>query len=200
MNTFEAIRLATREYLKLSDWLTYEHHGSVMEISREIAMGVATHYGLSNKQVYLISSYSAFHDIGKVAIPQGILIKPLPLTAEEKTLIRTHSARGAELIDNIVQEIGAEQIADVDMLRNVVFQHHERLDGSGYPLGLKGDEISIEARIVMVADAYDAMISERPYQRASSHEWAMSELREEVRLGKMCGVCVDALEQHYGKG
>lgn len=107
------------------------------------------------------------HDIGKLDIPDSILLKPKKLSPQEWEVMKLHPTRGAEIAENAgcsQQVIGA------------ILCHHERWDGGGYPLGLKGEEIPLIARIIAVTDAYDAMTSNRPYRKALSHQDAINEL------------------------
>lgn len=198
MSVFEAIKVATREFLKLNDKFTYDHHGRVYEYSLTIAQELAEKYNLSEKDVYLIATYSAFHDVGKIAIPQAIIQKPCALTPEEMTVVRRHPRKGQELVSNIEKEFGRSFLEDSKMLSNIILQHHERLNGTGYPKHLKGDQISIEAQIVMVADAFDAMTSDRIYSVTLTTQEAFEELDSEVQLGRMNSDCVEALRKHYG--
>ena len=112
-------------------------------------------------------AYGAYlHDVGKVHIPIEILNKPSALTSLEWDIIKKHPTFGREMVDKtFMKEAGP-----------IIEQHHERLDGSGYPYGISGNEVSIEAYIVAVADTYDAMTSNRPYRRAMSHDQAVTEL------------------------
>jgi HD-GYP domain-containing protein (c-di-GMP phosphodiesterase class II) len=107
------------------------------------------------------------HDIGKSELPHGILDKPGPLTSREWDRLRKHPEAGARLLSDPM----------FDDIRSWVLAHHERVDGLGYPLGLHGGGIPIAARILTVADAYEAMTSDRPYRRALAHEDAAEELR-----------------------
>ena len=117
-----------------------------------------------------IAMASTLHDIGKMAIPDAILNKPGRLTPEEFEVMKTHAAIGAQMLDNLAQ------YKDDPLMKTakaICRWHHERWDGGGYPDGLKGDEIPIEAQVVSVADAYDALTSERVYKRAIPHVEAM---------------------------
>ena len=108
------------------------------------------------------------HDVGKIGVPDRILTKPSRLTPEEFEVIKEHATRGFEI---------ANSVKALKPAAEAIYLHHEKVDGTGYPLGLAGDKIPLHARIVSVADAYDAMTSGRVYQPAVSHEEAIEELR-----------------------
>jgi HD-GYP domain-containing protein (c-di-GMP phosphodiesterase class II) len=130
------------------------------------------------------------HDIGKIGIDDQILRKPDRLNPEEYNAIKQHADMGAEIINHIKQ------------LRNIipgVKYHHEQLDGTGYPEGLKGEKIPIIAKIVAVADTYDAMTTDRPYRKGLSKEWAIKELRR-CSGTQFDKEVVEAFVQAYGKG
>ena len=127
-------------------------------------------YRLSWSEQYMISMASALHDIGKIGIDEKILNKPGKLTKEEFDIMKTHTLIGATMLENLKMYQG-------EILLEVAYQicrwHHERYDGKGYPDGLVGEEIPISAQVVSLADAYDALISDRVYKKAYSHEQAM---------------------------
>ena len=127
-------------------------------------------YRLSWSEQYMISMASALHDIGKIGIDEKILNKPGKLTKEEFDIMKTHTLIGATMLENFKMYQG-------EILLEVAYQicrwHHERYDGKGYPDGLVGEEIPISAQVVSLADAYDALISDRVYKKAYSHEQAM---------------------------
>ncbi|MGB9178899.1 MAG: HD-GYP domain-containing protein, partial [Pyrinomonadaceae bacterium] len=110
---------------------------------------------------------SLLHDIGKIGVPDAILRKPASLTDQEWTRMREHPLHGQQILNGIEFLEGAAR---------VVAQHHEKYDGSGYPLGLRGEEIDLTARIFAVADAFDAMTSDRVYRKGRSYEEALEEL------------------------
>ncbi len=112
------------------------------------------------------------HDIGKIAVPDGILRKPGRLTSQETTVMRTHAEIGAETIRTVRER--APGLSMLKMAEDIAFSHHEWFDGTGYPDGLSGDDIPLSARIVAVADVYDAVTSKRPYKEALSHEEAVA--------------------------
>ena len=136
-------------------------------------------YGLTDEEVHIIESASAVHDIGKIAIPDNILLKPGRLTDEEFACMKSHTLRGCEVLGHI------EGVWD-ERYRKYAYticrHHHERFDGRGYPDQLEGDAIPIEAQIVSVADVYDALISERCYKQAFTKEQAF-----EMITNSKCG-------------
>lgn len=126
-------------------------------------------YGLTKEKIEVIVSASALHDIGKIAIPDNILLKPGKLTAEEFEYMKSHTTRGCEILNNITG-VWDEEYGRVSY--NICRHHHERYDGKGYPDKLQGDEIPVSAQIVSIADVYDALVSERVYKDSYSKEQA----------------------------
>lgn len=127
-------------------------------------------YSFSDEEISMISTVSALHDIGKAAIPKDILNKPGPLTAEEWEIMKSHTVRGDEFLQNVYAD-DTEKI--MVFAHQVCRSHHERYDGKGYPDGLCGDEIPIAAQVVSIADVYDALTSDRCYKKAYSHAQAL---------------------------
>jgi HD-GYP domain-containing protein (c-di-GMP phosphodiesterase class II) len=134
----------------------------------ELAERTARHLGLVREDVETVRQAAELHDVGKVAIPEDILRKPGPLTEEEWGFVRRHTLAGERILS------AAPALSQVARL---VRASHERWDGAGYPDALAGEAIPLGARIVAVADAFDAMTSDRPYRRAISHREALAELR-----------------------
>lgn len=136
-------------------------------------------YGIQKKDISVISNAAALHDIGKILIPEAILNKPGRFTDEEFEIMKTHSMKGAEILESL-------QVNHEEPLIKAAYEicrwHHERYDGRGYPDGLKGDEIPITAQVVSIADVYDALTSERVYKKAYSHEKAL-----EMIINGECG-------------
>ena len=132
------------------------------------AKGIAEELGLSYQECEQIYFAGLIHDVGKIGIKEGILTKPGKLTPEEYKLIQAHSSLGGDILRGIKEFPIFEKVA-----RN----HHERYDGTGYPDKLKGEEISLEARIVTIADTFDAMTSDRSYRKALTDEYALNELQ-----------------------
>jgi response regulator RpfG family c-di-GMP phosphodiesterase len=133
----------------------------------EIAKAIAGELGLPEQQIESIYLASVVHDVGKVRIPAEILSKPGALTELEFSLIKQHSQAGYDIL---------KEVAFPWPISQFVLQHHERMDGSGYPLGLKGDAILLEARIISVADVIEAMASHRPYRAGQGIEAALEEI------------------------
>ena len=127
-------------------------------------------YGLSWSEQYMISMASALHDIGKIGIDEKILNKPGKLTKEEFDIMKTHTLIGATMLENLKMYQGEILL---EVAEQIGRWHHERYDGKGYPDGLVGEEIPISAQVVSLADAYDALISDRVYKKAYSHEQAV---------------------------
>ena len=134
---------------------------------------------LTTENIQLLFKSSPLHDIGKVAIPDRILLKPGKLTAEERTIMQRHAEFGASAIAAAQKEIGTDQTSFLDFARQIAHSHHERWDGSGYPQRLSGEDIPLPGRLMAIVDVYDALISPRVYKRAFSHQEALDMMRGE---------------------
>lgn len=126
-------------------------------------------YGLTEEKIEVIVSASALHDLGKIAIPDSILLKPAKLTQDEFEYMKTHTIRGCEILTSI-QGVWNDEYAKIGY--EICRHHHERYDGRGYPDGLEGEDIPISAQIVSVADVYDALVNVRVYKNAFAKEEA----------------------------
>jgi hypothetical protein len=168
------------------DPYTGRHLQRIGALSEEIARRM----GFDDEQVEAVGYAAIVHDLGKLRIPDAILIKPGELTPEDWTVMKRHPEWGADLL-------GAGLF--FDMAREVALHHHERWDGSGYPFGLEGEAIPRAARIVMVADIYDALISARPYKAAWPAPRALAELRA-MRGSKLCPETVDVFLSMWEDG
>ena len=153
-----------------------------------MALRVGQELGLDGDTLKRLELGALFHDIGKIGIPNSVLLKPGPLTDEERQLIETHP------------ELGEKIIAPIDQLQDVcgiVRACHERWDGQGYPDRKAGDEIPLEARIIFACDAYHAMTTDRPYRRALPSEEALRRLEEAAGTQfdpQVIDVCLRVLE------
>jgi putative nucleotidyltransferase with HDIG domain len=145
------------------DHYTNRHSENVAES----AVAIAKELGLSDSEIDVILQASQIHDLGKIGVHDFILNKSEKLTEEEWKEIRSHPIKAAQIL---------EPLGFVNNIVDIIKQHHENYNGSGYPDGLKNDEIHLAARIIAVADAYDAMTSDRPYRKAMTKEQAVDEL------------------------
>jgi HD-GYP domain-containing protein (c-di-GMP phosphodiesterase class II) len=182
-----------REFTELRDLETGAHLQRMSRFSRLVARVVAPRADLPDEFVEHVFLYSPLHDIGKIGIPDAILLKPGPLTEEEWVIMRSHTTKGREMVDRISADLHVDYLPDQTVLQNVVELHHEALDGSGYPYGMSGDAIPLEARIVSIADIFDALTSARPYKEPWSVERSIDELRRMVDSGRLDGDCVEAM-------
>lgn len=171
---------------------TGAHLERMARYSRLIANEIATDHGLNDELVEAIFWFAPMHDVGKIAIPDQIIRKPGKLTPEEFEVMKTHTTRGKEIVCTMLDNFNLEHSSFVAMIGNIAEYHHENIDGSGYPHGLKGDAIPIEARIVAVADVFDALTSRRAYKESWSNEAACDELMK-LSTWKLAPPCVAAL-------
>ena len=164
----------SKEYLYLIEEITKSYFSTVRSLANaieandkhtrghcervsKISLAIAEHMGIEGEQLEILKIASILHDIGKIGISTALLNKEEKLSEEEFEIIKKHP------------EIGYDILSGVEFLetsRKVILQHHERMDGKGYPQGLKGNEITLLSRIIAVADAYDAMTSSRPYRKS----------------------------------
>ena len=159
-----------------------EAHAHNLRVAR-LCVHIGRQMSMSAAELRLLARAGLMHDIGKLGIPQAVLGKESPLSDSEWMLMRSHPEMGLTLLDRAGQS-SREVLA--------VLYHHERLDGSGYPYGLRAEGIPIEARIVAVADTYDALTSNRPYRNACSDAEARRVLTEEAK-SRLDGRAVQAL-------
>jgi len=155
---------ALNKSMEAKDSYTSGHAARV----QEYAVNLARRVDLPEKKIQNIRTAAILHDIGKIGIDDNILKKPQKLTAIEYKTIQKHPVIGAEILKDVVF---LKEISDI------IRHHHERYDGKGYPDGLKGEAIPVEASILAIADVYDAMTSDRPYRNSLGHMAALNELR-----------------------
>jgi len=149
--------------LKLRNFETAEH----VERLEDYCQLIAKELGFNESKINEILLFAKFHDIGKIAISDNILLKPGKLTKDEYEEMKRHSAAGYKI---------AKSLTDIEHIADYIYKHHEWYNGDGYPFGLKGNDIPVECRILSVVDAYDAMTNDRPYRKAMSQEEAIEEL------------------------
>ncbi|MBO1923029.1 HD-GYP domain-containing protein [Thiomicrorhabdus sp. 6S3-12] len=144
----------------------------VQALARELAKNPEFTARLSDEQIELMTKSAPLHDIGKIAIPDNILLKPGKLTSEEFTVMKTHAEKGFRILQRAAESMGnGGQFLEV--AQEIAYYHHEKWDGSGYPHGLAGEDIPLSARIMAISDVYDALTSERPYKKAFSQDEAL---------------------------
>lgn len=149
--------------LEEKDAYTHGHSIRVTEYTTVLALEL----GFTNLQVEEVQICAMLHDIGKVGIPDNVLLKPAPLSKAEFEIMKSHPVRSSRIL---------EKANALQSMVSGVRSHHERIDGHGYPDGLKGDQIPLYARMVLIADTFDAMTSTRPYRLALDNETAFQEL------------------------
>jgi len=179
LDSAEAAFVALAQTIEARDPYTMGH----CERLSRTAVSLGRALGLGSDDLHALHRGGYLHDIGKVGVPDSVLLKPAPLTAEESALMRRHP------------EIGDSLCAPLQSLRSVrpiILGHHERIDGSGYPNGLRGDTVPLLAQIVGIVDVYDALTSRRPYRDALSHDEAVRFMLEETHAGRFNPRYVDA--------
>jgi len=192
IKTLSAALATTSSFTHYRDPETGSHLDRMSRYSRLIAKSLAEKYNLDDEYIEHVFMFSPLHDIGKVAIPDNILLKNGKLTNEETEIMRQHPSLGRQMLDQLIENFGLENLNHITLLKNIAEFHHEAVNGKGYPKGLKQDEIPLEARIVAVADVFDALTSKRPYKEAWSNEQAIETIR---KMGKeqLDSDCVEAL-------
>jgi HD-GYP domain-containing protein (c-di-GMP phosphodiesterase class II) len=167
-----------REVSAFRDVETAGHLARMASYAECIARRIAAQAGHDDEWVEQVLLVAPLHDIGKIAIPDAVLLKPGRHTPAEQEVMRSHAVRGESILASLVDHLHLGDLRHVAMLRHIARHHHERWDGRGYPDGLAGDDIPLEARIVRVADVFDALTTPRCYKPAWTVEQARSYLRE----------------------
>jgi putative nucleotidyltransferase with HDIG domain len=164
-SAYRGTALVLGDVIEADDGYTGEHCKSVVALTLDLA----EHLKLSAERQRNLEFAALLHDVGKIAIPKEIINKPGKLDPEEWTIVKTHTVEGQKMLDRVggfMRQVGS-----------IVRSHHERWDGTGYPDGLAGEEIPIEARIISCCDTWNAMRTDRPYRKALDYETAEAELR-----------------------
>ena len=187
-----SVRIASK-LARLRDLETGLHLERIAAYTRVIATQLQHTQPICSEFIDYLFLFAPLHDIGKVGIPDSILRKPGPLDDDEWTIMRQHVDLGSSIVVQMGEHLNLPQGPAFSILSNIVAQHHERGDGSGYPQRLKMTEIALEARIVAVADVYDALSSQRPYKSAMSEAEVTQILHDEVQRGRLDPDCVQAL-------
>lgn len=192
LRTLTAAVKTTGSFTHLRDPETGSHLDRMSRYSRLIASTLADKYNLDDSYIEHIFMFAPLHDIGKIGIPDRILLKPDKLDEKEQKTMKSHVQKGRSMIDDLLGNFGLENVEHLDMLRNIAEFHHEAVNGKGYPSGKKGNEIPLEARIIAVADVFDALTSKRPYKEAWDNARAIDMLKK-LAGESLDQDCVDAL-------
>jgi putative two-component system response regulator len=187
LETAETVLLSLALSIEAKDSYTEGHCDRLSKYS----VALATRLGLPEEQRVALRRGGIVHDIGKVAVPEYILLKPGPLTPDERKVMEEHPVVGERICG---------PLRSFRHVLPVIRHHHERLDGSGYPDGLRGEAIPITARIMTTVDVYDALTTDRPYRMALPAKQAFATMREEVNRGWWDGVLVDQLQSLLSNG
>ncbi len=162
----EVCEMAVRSILQALDMKDHYTYGHSMRVTY-YALVLGKEIGLNTEELYKLELASLFHDIGKIGIPDAVLLKPSRLDSDEFKIMKTHPEKTAEILE------GFEPFKDI---AHYAKHHHERFDGRGYPSQLRGEEIPLFSRIILIADTFDAMTSTRPYRKGLSYQIAYEEL------------------------
>jgi putative two-component system response regulator len=182
----DAVLFTLAQAVEQRDGITSRHCERMAVLSLELGMVL----GLGHKELATLYGGCFLHDIGKVGIPDSILFKKGPLSAEEWTVMHTHTTRGEQI---------CRQLKSLEGVLPIIRSHHERWDGSGYPDGLRGKDIPLLARILQISDIYDALTSARPYKLALSPEQALDIMRQETARGWRDPELVSLFERNHDK-
>jgi len=191
LSELEIAQAETVRRLSMAVEFRDEDTGAHIERIGRFSTLLAEHIGMPADFCERLGHAAPLHDVGKVAIPDAILLKPGPLTTEERAIVETHAEEGHRLVRGSSSSI-------LDMAATIALSHQEKWDGSGYPRGLRGESIPIEGRIVAVADVFDALTSDRVYRKAFSIEDAVQMMREQ-RGRHFDPVLLDAFMEVLGK-
>lgn len=181
-----SIIMAIANTVEAKDSVTNGHVHRVSYWSQRLGVKL----GLSQEQLELLKKGAALHDIGKIGIPDSILNKPEALTIEEFEVMKSHTIIGEKIISSL------KSFANI---KSIIRHHHEKLDGSGYPDGLKGDDIDVLTRIIAIVDIYDALTMDRPYRKAMSIEQAFLILEEDAKKGLIDASIVHILKEEVNQ-
>ncbi len=191
LSTIKTARDMTNE----RDPETGAHLDRMSRFARLIAKELAGKFNFDDEYIEHVFLFAPLHDIGKIGVPDRILLKPGKLDDDEYALMKTHAIKGRQIIDTLLLNYGLNGVQHIDVLRNIAEYHHEQFDGQGYPEGLKGKSIPIEARIVAVADVFDALTSRRSYKDAWSNDETFAAL-EKLSGHQLDPDCVHALTKN----
>ena len=201
-NIKDNILFSVANLIENRDLSTGSHVKRTSEIVRILALEIMKTDKKHSPMFWLsVIKAAPMHDLGKIAIPDEILRKPAKLTPEEFEIIKTHAQKSFDIIDQVLKGIENEEFLTI--AKNIAKYHHERFDGSGYPSHLKGNEIPVEARVMAIADVFDALCSERPYKKPQTPEEASLIIEESMgthfdpHLFSVFKACFPQLKEYY---
>lgn len=192
MQLLKGVFQTLKDYKKFRDGETVLHLERMSRYSRLIAQKIKDKYNFSDEYIEYLFQFAGIHDIGKIGVPEQILFKSGQLNEQETKTIQEHVQIGYDIVKKIKKNLEYAGHDCEIIMENVIMYHHERLDGSGYPLGKTGAHIPIEGKIVAVADVFDALTNDRPYKKA----WSIEKAKEHLIAGRgtlFDPDCVDAL-------
>lgn len=187
---------SSKSIAQLRDFETGKHLKRMSMYSQAIARHLASTYGLTDEFIHNLYLFAPLHDIGKIGIPDEILLKPGSFDEDERRIMQGHVEKGVQILEEILNSYELKGLPDSEMMINIIKYHHEFLDGSGYPEGASGDQIPVEGRIIQVADIFDALSSNRPYKRKWSYDAALEELEKMANAGKLDKACVQVIRDN----
>jgi HD-GYP domain-containing protein (c-di-GMP phosphodiesterase class II) len=193
LRTVVASAQMAREFAHLRDFETGAHLERMARYARAIARAIAPRHALGDEFIEHVFLFAPLHDVGKIGIPDRILLKAGRLEPDERQVMQTHVELGLEIVERIIGDFGLRHLPDSSVLRNIVGGHHEKMNGTGYPKGLAGAAIPLEARIVSTADIFDALTTRRPYKQAWTTAEAVAEMRRMAVAGELDPECVEAV-------
>lgn len=197
LRTLAAVVRIVHELVHQRDPETGAHLERMSRYARLIARDLAERgvHALHDEWIEQVFLFAPLHDVGKIAIPDRVLQKPAGLSPEERALMQTHATRGKEILTSVIEHLRLGAFPAATVMLNIAALHHEKVDGTGYPQGLRADGIPLEARIVAVADIYDALTSARHYKPAWPAGQAADTLRQ-MSGHSLDPDCVEALLGH----
>lgn len=200
IKTLLAALKTANDMVHFRDPETGGHLERMSRFARLIAQELACQgdYEFNDEFIERIFMFAPMHDVGKIGIPDDVLLKPGKLTEKEFQIMRSHTNKGKKLVDDMIDNFGLDLFHNIDVLRNIAECHHEALDGSGYPNRYTANNIPIEAKIIAVADIFDALTSQRPYKEPWDNDKAFRQLQE-LSKDKLDKNCVDALVRNPEK-
>lgn len=187
-----AIHQVARDIAAFRDSELGAHLDRIAHYARLIAKELAETHHFDDEFIEHVFLFSPLHDIGKIGMPDSILQKAGGLSPEEFERMKTHTEKGRQIIDTMMRDFGLDSVHHIEILRNIAEYHHEAVNGMGYPHGIQGEAIPIEARIIAVADIFDALTNLRPYKKAWSNDTAFALLRQ-LAGRRLDRDCVEAL-------